>query len=176
MLDTSSKRSPGIGGINATATQVYHWTTMTPIMRRTLATKAAHLYPIASKKQRRNWVLNFHPKGGVFASVTLATKRNGAFVGSCKPHRRWKIKEQLFHMHKISHHVLSVHMCLTQCGQVVLRLGKDLRREQKEEGVNRPRTAMLLTSIWFVSKWFGICDLVICDLVFVSKRFGISNK
>ena len=161
MLDTSSKRSPGIGGINATATQVYHWTTMTPIMRRTLATKAAHLFPIASKIHRRNWVffsqndvnyLYFYPKGGVFASVTLATKRNGAFVGSCKPHRRWKIKEQLFHMHKISHHVLSVHMCLTQCGQVVLRLGKDLRREQKEEGVNRPRTAMLLTSIWFVSK------------------------
>ena len=44
------------------------------------------------------------------------------------------------------------YVVLTQCGQVVLRLGKDLRGEQKEEGVNRPRTAMLLISIWFVSK------------------------
>ena len=151
MLDTSSKRSPGIGGINATATQVYHWTTMTPIMRRTFVTKPAHLYPIASKKQRRNWVLNFHPKGGVFASVTLATKRNGVFAGNCKPHRRWAIKKHIKCV-QISHHVISVHVFLTQCGQVVLRLGKDLRGEQKEEGVNRPRTAMLLISIWFVSK------------------------
>ena len=28
------------------------------------------------------------------------------------------------------------YVVLTQCGQVVLRLGKDLREEQKEEGVN----------------------------------------
>ena len=38
------------------------------------------------------------------------------------------------------------------CGRVLLRLSKDLRGEQKEEGVNGPRTAMLLISIWFVSK------------------------
>ena len=165
MLDTSSKRSPGIGGINATATQVYHWTTMTPIMRRTLATKAAHLFPIASKKERRNWVLNFHSKGGVFASVILATKRSGVFVGRCKPHRRWEIKEHVLHVHK--YHIT---FSAVICGRVSLRLGKDLKEEQKEEGVNGPRTAMLLTSIWFVSKWFGISDLE------GRKRFGISNK
>ena len=50
------KKSRGIGAISATATQVYQWTTMMPIMRRTFVTKAAHLYPIASKKQGHNSV------------------------------------------------------------------------------------------------------------------------
>ena len=142
MLDTSSKRSPGIGGINATATQVYHWTTMTPIMRRTLATKAAHLFPIASKKERRNWVLNFHPKGGVFASVILATKRSGVFVGRCKPHRRWEIKEHVLHVHKY-HITFSAVICMsyimwTYFAQVEQRLegGAEERRCERTQDCN----------------------------------------
>ena len=44
-------------------------------------------------------LLKLYHKGWAFASVILATKRSGVFVGSCKPHRRWEIKEHVYHVH-----------------------------------------------------------------------------
>ena len=87
-------------------------------------------------------LLKLYHKGGAFASVILATKRSGVFVGRCKPHRRWEIKEHVLHVHKY-HITFSAVICMsyimwTYFAQVEQRLegGAEGRRCERTQDCN----------------------------------------